>query len=544
MPNVGRPSRACHACRERRIKCDFIRPACSQCLRIARACPGYRNQLDLVFRMETVASFQSNVSRDRRKTHTREINNTTVAGQEYNPPRAITGPARSCSEFRLFSNSVLEVDHFLFFRTVTASSLAGPFDFGFWAKSTLQASHVYPALWHATIALGAVHRVFMTDIALPYRRDSEKHRNVRFALRQLNKSIKSVTDMLSTRVLTKQDKIVVLTVCVLFTCLSTLQGYQEQAFLHISNGINLLHQWGFMDLISQRYSDTTINMLLLIFFQLDTRKRHIRSGVEVKNDDQNTDNLVGLPNYTPKSFASCLEAYVTLEMLINRLARLHPTNLNSELAVDEKDIYTLTLTAWDHKFSEYLAEGLIKIEEDSLRLLRMRRLFAAVLFQNFDKDELGHDEFFHQYEGIVGLAATILEGTKRPTSSEDGLRTAKPAPAQFSLSVIISEPLLYTVKCCRDLTIRHRALHLLKMYPRRESIIDGIAGIKLLEAYIAFEEKSCPRSGSTLSEYDYLVPGSDCSIAGSGICQKHRITFQQFLKQSGLGASGVGRWRT
>jgi hypothetical protein len=32
------------------MKCDQIRPACSQCVRVAVQCPGYRNPLDLLFR--------------------------------------------------------------------------------------------------------------------------------------------------------------------------------------------------------------------------------------------------------------------------------------------------------------------------------------------------------------------------------------------------------------------------------------------------------------------------------------------------------------
>lgn len=41
MVNTGRPSRACGACRERRVKCDETRPVCRKCIRTGRECPGY-----------------------------------------------------------------------------------------------------------------------------------------------------------------------------------------------------------------------------------------------------------------------------------------------------------------------------------------------------------------------------------------------------------------------------------------------------------------------------------------------------------------------
>ncbi|PTB36869.1 hypothetical protein M441DRAFT_61589 [Trichoderma asperellum CBS 433.97] len=50
MPNTGRPSRDCHLCRKRRVKCDLARPACQRCIKYGTECPGYRDQQELVFR--------------------------------------------------------------------------------------------------------------------------------------------------------------------------------------------------------------------------------------------------------------------------------------------------------------------------------------------------------------------------------------------------------------------------------------------------------------------------------------------------------------
>ncbi|KAJ5304021.1 uncharacterized protein N7443_003681 [Penicillium atrosanguineum] len=49
----GWPSKGCGNCRSRKIRCDQARPACWECTRTKRECPGYRDELSLMFRDET-----------------------------------------------------------------------------------------------------------------------------------------------------------------------------------------------------------------------------------------------------------------------------------------------------------------------------------------------------------------------------------------------------------------------------------------------------------------------------------------------------------
>ncbi|CAG8960990.1 hypothetical protein HYFRA_00002529 [Hymenoscyphus fraxineus] len=55
MVYCGKPSTGCQSCRDKKTRCDRATPSCSQCLRADRKCPGYRNQLDLMFRNESQA---------------------------------------------------------------------------------------------------------------------------------------------------------------------------------------------------------------------------------------------------------------------------------------------------------------------------------------------------------------------------------------------------------------------------------------------------------------------------------------------------------
>ncbi|KAL4934467.1 Zn(II)2Cys6 transcription factor [Aspergillus undulatus] len=53
MVFCGKPSKGCGECRSRKIRCDQGRPTCSQCAKGNRACPGYRDELSLMFRDES-----------------------------------------------------------------------------------------------------------------------------------------------------------------------------------------------------------------------------------------------------------------------------------------------------------------------------------------------------------------------------------------------------------------------------------------------------------------------------------------------------------
>ncbi|KAJ5502330.1 hypothetical protein N7463_005204 [Penicillium fimorum] len=53
-----RASPACGNCRSRRIKCNLLRPRCSQCARAGLDCTGYRSQSDLLFRDQTKSTIR------------------------------------------------------------------------------------------------------------------------------------------------------------------------------------------------------------------------------------------------------------------------------------------------------------------------------------------------------------------------------------------------------------------------------------------------------------------------------------------------------
>jgi hypothetical protein len=433
----------------------------------------------------------------------------------------------------LFPGNERENLHFHFFHAITASELAGPFDFGFWTCDTLQYSHVDPALWHATIALGAMHHQLITDGSRSYCWYPETDSRFRFVILQFNKSIMNLMKILSKKELNEHDKIIVLTTCVLFTCLCSLQGRQNQAFMHIRNGIKLIREWELRG-GSKDGNQVAMDMLLLVFTQLDSQGIYIRRRLGLDPAEQWNKYSITLPLFPSNPFSTCLQAYVDLERLINHLLQLHASEGSIGLDPDstiskQRELLFQAFNAWEARFKGYLATTSQSIEESSVTILRIRHLFANTLLNDPSKGELGYDEFIDQYTAIVNLAGKFLEARNAIASSnKDGQGQGQ---LGFSLSVVVAEPLLFTAMHCRKPSIRHQALRLLKTHPRREGIFDSILATKLVEEYIAMEEKSCRRSGSLLDDDDDAPISTDSNICTTGrwICQNHRMSFPRFF---------------
>ncbi|KAH7001825.1 hypothetical protein EDB80DRAFT_62849 [Ilyonectria destructans] len=71
MVYCGKPSKGCSTCRDRKIRCDQREPSCGQCEKRHQACPGYRNQVDLMFRDES-SHVINKAAKTRSRSHARK----------------------------------------------------------------------------------------------------------------------------------------------------------------------------------------------------------------------------------------------------------------------------------------------------------------------------------------------------------------------------------------------------------------------------------------------------------------------------------------
>ncbi|KAH8703643.1 hypothetical protein BGW36DRAFT_288499 [Talaromyces proteolyticus] len=564
----------CMTCKIRRVKCDETKPDCRRCLSTGRKCDGYE---------DAELSPPSHRESDIPGSQTTQL----VVPYRDSAHHLLSTPSTQ----HLLPGNETENQYFDFFRLVTTSNLANSFDFGFWSYNILQASHQYPALFHATTAFGSIHRAFLSDTtpATVPRKHTEK--NVEFALRQFNKSIRSLSKLLSQRTYTFLDQQVVLTTCILFSCLCILQGRQSQAFMHVNNGLKMLYEWRLNDRSLPRSGSrgVVIDMLMLVFTRLDTQIRPYLIGQEAVL--KWTEAPV-IPPPTNIPFLSLLEAYVDLEVIFNHAMRLIMNKdfhkpMRPAYIVDQKELISCQLSDWDTRLADFLKNTTLherEIDQNSLDLVQLRRGFATVLlYSETFRGQHIHDSLSPIYEELLRLSANVLrhtDSTESPSPLTSVLFEKRPEHPAFNLASAITEPLFWTGIRCREPIIRRKALRLLQLYPRREGICEGMLADKIVRTVISIEESNCPRSieyrqsisnSSSLSsqpsssspsssasspstnatsEYltldhlcsiqnfaspamslggDKAADLSPCSEEGQWVCEKHRVAHFQYI---------------
>ncbi|KAI0133977.1 hypothetical protein BJ170DRAFT_181357 [Xylariales sp. AK1849] len=94
----GRPSENCHSCRDRRIKCDRLRPGCTQCTNKHIPCPGYRPSYSVYFHDETLSVARKVQARKRKQLEELALEVRSVPSHPCidapatKAPRSATGP--------------------------------------------------------------------------------------------------------------------------------------------------------------------------------------------------------------------------------------------------------------------------------------------------------------------------------------------------------------------------------------------------------------------------------------------------------------------
>ncbi|KAL3492155.1 hypothetical protein BJX62DRAFT_250911 [Aspergillus germanicus] len=209
---AGKRSRTgCRTCRVRRVKCDETPVACHNCTSTGRKCDGYDAQ---------------RLPRDRKKSA--DKNKPSIqADVGRTIDWAITSDERQC---------------FAYFHGHTIPTLLQFFDSTLWQKHVLQLARYEPPVYHAIVALSAIHRNSESNgmqLATPasIRANDAWHR---FAQDQLGRSV----TLLNQRC-TSQDpslREVILVCCLLFILADLLRGRYDDAFQHLRGGLCILKE--------------------------------------------------------------------------------------------------------------------------------------------------------------------------------------------------------------------------------------------------------------------------------------------------------------
>lgn len=145
----------CITCKERRVKCDELKPACLRCTRAGQLCKGYRPLL-----------------REPRPPKPDPVIRRLLPRQT---PSQSAGLAimvgRALPSLRLHGPDVLYFD---FFRSQAANELSGYFHSSFWSRTVLCETLTDPCIRHAILALGAAsYPLVARDRRLPLSSSSD-----------------------------------------------------------------------------------------------------------------------------------------------------------------------------------------------------------------------------------------------------------------------------------------------------------------------------------------------------------------------------------
>ena len=451
----------------RRIKCDEGKPSCKRCISTGRKCDGYTS-LPLL------------------------------------PQPDAAAPSVSCSSWD-------ERRMFFFFRTETASRVAGPFDQSFWTVDLLRATQVHPAIWHASIAVAAMYKRYTipADITTTGLRKGLYE----FALAQYNSSISGLVGVARADNPSPDDKDVILATSVLYSGLCSLRGDPKEAFLHMRSGLRLFRQWKHWERKGLRGRGVLpVDSLITLFNRFDSQALNLldyKSRMKCEERD-----IPREPSSAP--FTSVTEAYFEFELTLNGLVDLRQrkdlVSPPSQPCSDRENrlVFRSALDAWKAKFSA-LYPLLKESEMEAALILRIRQIaFDIALSIDTSHWELAWDDFLPQYEQIITLSKQLLEEYHPAPTGEAGCC----API-FSFAASVCEPLYITASSCRDGLIRREAISLLKKWPRRECLWDSVLAASLAESIMLLEERAVAgvQNGS-----------EECYCAeGVFICHGHRV---------------------
>ncbi|PVH89123.1 hypothetical protein DL98DRAFT_647709 [Cadophora sp. DSE1049] len=503
----------CKTCRIRRVKCDEDKPACRRCTSTGRNCDGY----DIPPLNHEASSQMMSQSTMKDHSETLSLVNTPFIALDLTPE---------------------EARGFAFFRQNTVFQIQGAFRSSLWEQLVLQISHQEPAILHAAIAVGIVHRDQSdTQVARQNafyhgldKRQAEGLRQYVKAIEFLRQKIDDVREPGDERA-----KDVAMMCCLLFVCLELLWGKSMAALNHLGTGLKILTSRGTQPPGQQNTlklkptSENLVSQLSGSFARLD---------FESTMFGQRAPHLHVLPAgsidrdlYVPLSFESIFEARRYMDILSNGMLRFRGKLLEiASQSPPETTLGPLFQYLWDHAstrsidltnhpilFSELgrLRDNMavwssafedlknrFGLESGHLRslvLLELQHFYAHLLLSTCQTTkEVLCDSFNQLFYKVIQLAKRYLD-----------LQSAKSSAVPiFALDSGIIPALYLTAYKCRCPRIRREAISLMVQAPCQEGMWDGKMIAKFMTKVVELEER---RAGRFVLESSDVGEEARCS---------------------------------
>lgn len=466
-----------------------------------------------------------------------------------------------------------ELRSFRFFLERTAPAFAGVSFTDFWLQDIPQACHADAAIWHAAVSLGAVDESYNIKGGLiPSYITS--HHQVQFALQQFSLSVKYLIDP-SHQLLGKIDKRTALAASILFTCICSIQGLQNQALIHLRSGLKLLqeikgdHQQPNSLESPSRSNPGPLSLIAMqaVLSNLNTQAEAFLAGAIdsespslIDFDAYSSWRLYRAPSDLPAATAASpehlMQACRAVESLFNNLAVfLHqPDIYGASVSGDVETVSRKQLPFLRTLKSLALALELFescnlaigdKSRRKAIMVLKMYHVVCRLLILP-KKIPPGHlDNFDSKLKLVVDLATKVLD--------DDGETSLASGQHATLSSVSIPKPsmtvLLFMASLSSRSTLtRARAIELMKKYPRREGLWDSLMAAELAKNMLqarglptTVEEEEAMAADEDRNKGLYINYMTSLAFEGERRAQITMRTFQQW-KNGESGERRVMEW--
>jgi cholestenol delta-isomerase len=452
--------------RIRRVKCDEAKPACQRCVGSKRQCDGYLPQ-------------DSTVTRRQLAEAVREL--------------AVVGPvSRALAQYPQHhggGGSAMPSNLTLFdvFRKLTAPSTAAFMPSQFWTGELLQLAHSEPAVWHATLALGALHQKH------EFTSRGEFHdQKVAVYSRMANQNYAQAVTY--ARELKNPHKLLSLSLALL--SITNMMGRWGESRVHIMAGHKLLDQ-------TKGHPATKIAAEMLTRLDLQAMTLSESSAPYPYQEAPQLADVVDCMRKTP-FLEDYSQAGTALFMLMRRFL-LEDEALafdTAEVVADKLSMHSLMrdIVDWELKMARFERDRWTG-EPAAISIRLYHAVLRAMVTATRVGAEVRWDELLGYFERVVALAEALR------------LATASPVPrSPMSLEPGLIIPLFIVVSKCRHPALRSRAVSLLLNLKRQEGtwFSDGAAavGVKMMETegQVFLETNS---NAHAASYQPSSVPGQD-----------------------------------
>ncbi|CAG9981784.1 unnamed protein product [Clonostachys byssicola] len=447
---ITRTKTGCISCRIRRVKCDETKPQCLRCQSAKRTCDGYLSPDKKMSRRQLLDAL-SNSSIVGPASEVLAANDKCLPLLP-GPSPPFTGQQASSSA----SSSPQDVKYFDHFRRATAPNTDAFIPSMFWGQDLLQLAHDEPAMWHATLAVGALHRRW--ELNSP---GEEMDTLIRHATVHYGKA------MALASTLDSRNKVLALGLPLIAA--ANMLGLWSESHMHILSSFRIMAeaQSSAFDDVEKRIAATLTRMDMQSFTLSDSASPYpFAQSAAVRGINQ----VLGDGLFHSYSQAASTLFDIIRQLMVND-RNYWDGGMDDVSYRAVNDQVRLDLEHFERMMTKFEARRHDFLDEHAAISIRVYHAWLRFIFRTkLSGPEVRHDDCLGYFQLIATLVHIFVE-------RRGGNNANEAESLQLSLEPAVVLPLFDAAKRCRHPALRRHILNLMKRMNRHEGMwrSDGAA---------------------------------------------------------------------